>query len=309
MPPQLFKPSSICALQTALSACRISPAASLRPFTSTPSLPSSKPPIPPESPKFIQVPEPPQSSEVKLPPIRGHLPVPRVIFRKREGRRKVTKGYVEAATPLSRAERMGRPPKSAQDAQHRLDAASRRAALAAGIKGLWNRKRKATNLLIQQSAKKAKEYAKAIKASERPDEIFTRPTVRADTALKVSVELDPFRFQRAAAAKQRHAHILKRKAEARADALAQLYVSAKNFIVDEATLKERVETLFKSGSEFTGYGSDNVWSEQGHPISVRQLQAKMTGESEVYVEANKTPQERTTIRQKSVAEELTGGKL
>ncbi|KAK3987773.1 hypothetical protein QBC44DRAFT_330914 [Cladorrhinum sp. PSN332] len=312
MPPQVSRPS-ICGLQAALSACRISSAAtapvSRRAFsTSTPTA-SSRPPVPPESPKFITVPEPLQSSETRLPPIRGHLPVPRTIFPKREGDRKVSEGYVEAATPKSNAELAGKPPKSTQDERHRLDAASRRAALAAGLKGLWTRKVTTDRRMIRASKKRASDNMKAANAPERLDEVYTRSTVRADTANNFAVQLDPNRFVKANAAKQRHQHILKRKAEARADALAQLYVEAKNFIVDEATLEEKVNKLFRQDTGFTGFGGENVWSQEGHPISVRQLQAKMTGESEILVDASKTPQERTAMRQKSVAEELTGGKL
>ena len=264
--------------------------------------------MPPESPKYIIVPEPLQSSEVKLPPIRGHLPVPRTVFRRREGKTKVTPGYVEAATPQSAAELAGRPPKSAEDARHRLDAASRRAALAAGLQGLWSRKKKTDANRERAAKKRAADNLKAANAPERLDDVLTRSTVRADTAENFAVQLDPNRFVAANAARQRHQHIVRAKAEARADALAQLYVEAKNFIVDEAALEARVNALFSEAGR-SMFGSQNIWHTEGVPISVRQLQSKMAGDSDNFIDAHKTPQERTATRQKSVAEELTGGKL
>ncbi|KAK4167258.1 hypothetical protein QBC43DRAFT_312443 [Cladorrhinum sp. PSN259] len=311
---QAAKPS-ICGV--ALSACRTTttPVVSVSRIqqafsTSTSNLARKRTPVPPESPKFIVVPEPPQSSETRLPPIRGHLPVPRTIFPKREADRKVQAGYVEAATPKSYAELAEKPPKSAEEQRHRLDAASRRAALEAGIKGLWARKVTTDQRMIRQSRKKAADNLKAANAPERLDEVLTRSTVRADTANNFAVALDPGRFVRANAAKQRHEHMLKKKAEARADALAQLYVEAKNFIVDEATLEERVNKLFAQHKDsYTGPAGENIWALEGHPISVRQMQARMAGDSEYLMDSAKTPQEKTTTRQKSVAEELTGGRL
>ncbi|KAK4129191.1 hypothetical protein N657DRAFT_630136 [Parathielavia appendiculata] len=315
MAPPLPRPS-ICGLQSALSSCRISTtktttstsqwrAFSITPFASQVSA------VPPESPKFITIPEPPQSAEPKLPPIKGYLPVPRDMFPKREGNRKVKPGYVQAATPVSKAELAGLPPKSEQEARHRLMAAARRSAFASGIQGLYVRKTQREQRMRARAEARRQANIAAATAPERLDDVLTRSTVRAATALETTVAPDPNRFAAAEAARARREQQESLKAEARRDALAQLYVAAKDFIIDEAELERRVNAIFtrdhhKYGSTDSG---QSIWDVKSAPVSVADLQAEMTGSSNRLTERNRSPAFKTTARQKAVAEELTGGKL
>ncbi|EAQ93124.1 hypothetical protein CHGG_01359 [Chaetomium globosum CBS 148.51] len=324
MASPLSRPS-ICGLQAALSSCRISTTTTTttktltnttrtspwrRPFSSTPR-PSQMGPVPPESPRFITIPEPPQSSEPKLPPIKGHLPIPRDMFPKREGDRKIKRGYLRAVTRVSKAERAGLAPKSDEEARHRVLAAARRSALASGVHGLYERKVERQKRATERSERRRQANLAAATAPERLDDVLTRPTVRAATALVTRVEADPERFEKAEAARAQHQERMAVKAEARRDALAQLYVAAQRFIIDEAELEARIEAIFTADHHRIG-GRDrgqSIWDLDSAPVSVADLQAAMSGLSSKAIEGHTSNAVKTTKRQKSVAEELTGGKL
>ncbi|KAK3362549.1 hypothetical protein B0T25DRAFT_524558 [Lasiosphaeria hispida] len=275
-------------------------------FSTTPAPRDGPAPIPPESPRFIQVPEPPQSSEVKQPPMRGHLPVPRPIFPKREGNTKAKKDYIARTAPLSAAEQAGKQPRSEVDARHRLDAASRRHSLAAGLQGLWARKKVqdqqvATRMAAHQAANQA-----AAMAPERLEDLLTRGTVRASTALATAVIPDPARFETAEQARKRHAEIAARKSEARRDALAQLYVAAGDFIVDEEELEAKIDKLFTEAPNRPG-GPASIWATK--PISVEELRAEISGQGTSAASSMRSSATKTAMRQRTLAEELTGGKM
>ncbi|KAJ4297299.1 hypothetical protein N0V88_004217 [Collariella sp. IMI 366227] len=308
MPPR----PSICGLQAALSSCRISTSTTAptwrAAFTTTASTSQA---FPPESPKFITIPEPPQSSEPRLPPIKGHLPVPRDIFPKREGNRKVTMSYIEAATPMSKAELAGEAPKSEEEARRRRMAAARRKAFESGIQGLYVRKNKRVQRIIDRSEMRRKANLAAATAPERPDDVFTRPTVRAATAEVTGVVPHAHRFEDAEKARVRHQEMQGFKAEVRRDALAQLYVAAKDFIVDEEELAARVEELFKPDTHKFGgmQGGESIWDQHEAPIALKDLRAEMTGTSKTLTNHMKSLATKAAQRQKTVSEELTGGKL
>jgi len=279
-------------------------------FVST--APAAPIPVPPESPRYIRIPEPPQSSEQRLPPVRGHLPVPRQIFNKFDGPLKTSAEHIKATVPLSEAEKAGLPPRSNTEALQRLEAASRREALAAGLKGLWTRKQEKDRKASARIHWKLKQHKRAAMAPEGLDDVLTRGTPGPVSLLNTAVQLDPKRFERAEEARARHAAIQERKAEARRDALARLYVAAGDFIVDEAELEDRVNQIF-TDSHFMVNSIDhgkNIWESEGSPVSVAELRADASAAggrnsmSSVIGEATKT-----TARQKTVAEELTGDKL
>ena len=285
---------------------RPTPSFSSSPFSTT--APCARETIPPESPRFIKVVEPPQSSEVKLPPIRGHLPVPRQIFSKRDGTRKVSAEHLERTVPVSAAERADRKPRSMQEARHRVHAASRRAALASGLQGLWARK--------QQRDKREEARSKAIQSRNRAaalapdalDDVLTRSSVRASTAMTTAVQADPERLARAEGARQRHAVIMGLKSEARRDALAQLYVAAGSFIVDEAGLEAHIDKTF-TDSDFqyvSTHRGQSIWDSGQPPVSVADMKTELMGSVPTF---KSSVASKTTERQKKVAEELTGGQL
>ncbi len=310
---------SICGLQAALASCRISttttkiPVCSTSPWRAFSTTPIAAVPVPPESPKYITIPEPPQSAEVELPPIKGHLPVPRDPFPKREGNRKVTPEYIAATTRVSKAELAGEEPRSEKGAHQRLMAAARREAFASGIQGLYVRKSQREIRLHARSEARRKANKAAATAPERLDDMLTRSTVLAATALDTAVPLDPNRFEKAKAARVQHQQKMDAKAEARRDSLAQLYVAAQAFITTEAELEQRIESIFTEDHHKyngTDFRSESIWDARGIPPSVADMRADMFGMmGKVATEVNNKPMLQTTKRQKELAEELTGGKL
>lgn len=271
--------------------------------------------VPPESPRFITLPDMPQNDETKRPPVRGHLPVPRELFTKRaHARHKLSGRFVQDTAPRSAAELAGQPPKSDKDAWRRLMAESRRQALGSGIDSLWRRKvRREATAKARADAHGARNLA-AARAPERPDEIFTRGTVKAAT-LDTSVPRDPLYAERQQESAARTAALQQAKAEARKDAVQRLYVEASRFIVTEEELAARVDELFtetyfyKAGVGRGRYGAENVWHGHGRPITVRDMFAELKGTHRNLVKKYNPDENKTAQRQKIVAGELTGGAL
>ena len=272
--------------------------------------------IPPESPKFIKVPTPPQSAEVKKPWQKGTLPVARDIFHKRAGGAgKVAAGYVERTAPRSAAEAAGQAPRSDVDAWKRSMAESRRQSLAAGLQGLWKRKQRRERLAGAKAQANFERNRAAALAPEGQDDVLTRSSVRLHTSQNTAVAPDPERPAKIAESAARTAALLAAKSEARKDALQQLYIAAGDFIVTEAELEAKINELFdekyweRQGSQRGFFGSENAWDAYGPPIQVRNMLDELNRTQQRAMDFNTTDLSRTAKRQKTVTEELTGGKM
>ncbi len=265
--------------------------------------------VPPESPLYITVPTPPQSSEEKLPPVRGHLPRPRQIFKQRGGYRKLDPDFVDRTAPLSHSQLLGRKPKSEVQAQKWELAEARRQSLAEGIKGLWERKSTHDRERFQQSRMRFLRNRRDLRRPDRLDDVFTRATILGATAKVTEVAPDPSRFELAEKAQEAHATKLAQKSEARQDALAQLYMASSDFIVDEAELEARVNDIFDN-PKFVMTTMDKNESQWGYgaPISISNLR-RMMEDSNLGDSRDSKQATLTTTRQKQLAEELTGGKM
>lgn len=268
--------------------------------------------IPPESPRFINLPELPQSSEDKLPPVKGVLPVPREIFHRRNnGSHKIQAGFVDETAPRSRAEAAGEAPKSDRAAWKRALAESRRKALAAGIDRLWARKNAREGRAKQRAESHRQRNLSAANAPEGLDDVFTRGTVTQAT-LDTRVIRDPEYKERQLESQARTAALQRERSEARKDAIQRLYVEAGSFIVNEDELAKRVEEIF-SEKHFKGRGlwqgkiAENVWDAHGQPIPIRHMFAGLKGTSNKAIEKYESAVSFTTQRQKMVSGELTGG--
>lgn len=271
--------------------------------------------VPPESPRFITLPDMPQNDETKRPPVRGYLPVPRELFTKRaHARHKLSGSFVEDTAPRSAAEQAGEPPKSEKDAWRRLMAESRRQALGSGIDSLWRRKvRREATAKARADAHGARNLA-AARAPERLDETYTRGTITAAT-LSTAVPRDPLYAERQRESAARTAALLQAKAEARKDAVQRLYVEANQFIVTEEELAAKVDELFVEQHFLTHgqgrgrQGAENAWHGYGRPITVKDMFAEMKGTRRETANWYKQDETKTAQRQKIVAGELTGGAL
>jgi hypothetical protein len=240
--------------------------------------------------------------------------VPRGIFTQRDGERKAEPGFAERATPLSQAEKLGQPPKNELDAWRRKMAEHRRQSLAEGIAGLLKRKKRMDRQVAVRNKAKSAAHRAAQLAPESPDEVLLRSTVLGSTARETTVGLDEGRFVDAEAGAKRNATLRQSRKEARQDALAQLYVAAKDFIVTEEQLVEEIDRLF-SEDYFRKQGglamdSSNIWDARGHPMTVAaMLNSTNRSQGSNILMMNQTEAARTARRQKIVAEELTGGKM
>ena len=268
---------------------------------------------PPESPRYITLPEPPQSSETRLPPVRGHLPVPRQIFSKRDGSRKVAPGYVKKTTPYSQAELAGEAPRSELEAWRRRMTESRRRSLADGLKGLYQRKQQADKQARERGAANFEANRRAAIAPERLDDVLTRSSIPGSAALNAGQILDPRRFEVAEQSAARTAARQQVASEARKDALAELYIASKEFIVTEEELEKEVDNIFtedhfrKQGS--VAIDSSNIWDARGPPISIGAMLAASNRSQAGLSSSAQAGSTKTVKRQKAVAEELTGGKM
>lgn len=288
------------------------PSTALRTFSTT--LPRHEVDIPPESPRFINLPELPQSSEDKKPPVKGILPVPREIFHRRNnGSHKIQADFVEHTAPRSRAEAAGEAPRSDRDAWKRALAESRRKALATGIDKLWARKNTREGRAKQRAESHRQRNLAAANAPEGLDDVFTRGTVPQAT-LETKVIRDPMYRERQLESQERTAALQQARSDARKDAIQRLYVEAGSFIVNEEQLAQRVEQIF-GDAHFRNQGAwkgklhaENVWDKHGPPTAIRGLFANLKGTSKKAVESyGAAGIQFTTRRQKMVAGELTGG--
>lgn len=284
--------------------------------------------VPPESPRYIKYPKPPQSEEVHRPPQRGHLPVPRDVFhvRRLPGRTKAVaasmaqksdaSAFAASAAPRSQAEERGEAPRSDRESLRRRMAESRRQSLESGLAGLWTRQQQRSQRERARSENVASRNRRAaLFKPEGRDDVLTRSSVRDVTAKTTAVIRDPKRHERQAESAARTAAITQAKREARRDALMELYQAAGKFIVDEKDLERRVNDLFRpdyfkeEGYSYGTVNAENIWDVVGKPSSVQDMMKGITRTETKLFDSKRTELDRTTKRQKLVAEALTGGKM
>ncbi|KAI0857038.1 hypothetical protein F4860DRAFT_375131 [Xylaria cubensis] len=285
-------------------------------FSSTPSAPAQQ--IPPESPLFINVPNPPQDQSIEakreLKRVRGFIPVPRRVFAHRDSHEKPTDSWLTRAAPEPRNAKSQAEPGSDVQAWKRKMAVSRRENIRSGVRDLWARKQRIdAKRLAARTAKLAANRAAAM-APEREDERLTRGTINAGT-LQTAVAPDPLRFERGLASAARTAAIAADKSEARRDAIQTLYMNARSFIVNETELEAAVNREFaddhfdRMGQSGAGYRIQNIWDAQNEPVSVDTMLKDLQRDNDTLVTDLTSDHVRTVRRQKLVAEELTGGKM
>lgn len=314
---------------TSLSPCT-SPALTQRLFSSTHNT-SAQQRIPPESPHFINVPNPPQDQSIEalreLKRVRGFLPIPRRIFKHRDSHQKPENWWLRRAAPKPgpaaharfeaarvKAEEGEGGAVAERQVWKRRMADSRRENMREGVKGLWRRKTKLDEKLDTVRKAKLSANRAAALAPEREDERLTHATVNLGT-LQTAVLPDPDRLERGLAAAARTAAIEAFKSERRRDAVQTLYMNARTFVIDEAELEALVQREFADdhfesmGQSSTGYRIQNIWDAQNEPMSIADMMKDLQRASDSIIRDFTTESTRTNRRQKQVAEELTGGKM
>src|SRR5690349_21017449 len=117
----------------------------VRPFSTTPSILSNN--VPPESPAYIRLPAVPQAADPETTRVRGRLPIPRNIFPREEGSRKVQPTYLQQTAPERAVD-----VKPENDVQKwKLEMANtRRHNLQSGLEKLWVRHKRVERNRTQQ---------------------------------------------------------------------------------------------------------------------------------------------------------------
>lgn len=319
--PSLNMPPSIPAAplrslsHSTTTTARSTTASLLRGFSTTPSRRDIE--IPPESPRFIPLPDLPQSNEDKKPFPKGHLPVPREIFTRRANMaHKLQPNFVADTAPRSKAEHAGLPPKSDKDAWKRLMAESRRQALGGGITSLWRRKNTRDKRAKTRADAKAASHLADKTRPDRLDDIYTRGTVTQAT-LATEVVRDPEYEAKQLMSQARTAAVHKSKSEARKDAVQRLYVEAGKFILTEEELTAKVDKVFDPSyfvelgrqSSNAWYGPMNMWEARGRPLSTSQMFGSTVRSGQRSDDYEKSSIKKTETKQRIIAGELTGGAL
>ncbi|KAG9241914.1 hypothetical protein BJ878DRAFT_518314 [Calycina marina] len=296
-----------------LLACLVRPKAvgqtslTIRAFSTSTTLSS----IGPESPKFIDVPIPPQRDAVGTRDIKGKLPSPRDVFHRRGPTRdgRTLKQHLKLATLPPSKKRSESEPANERIAWKRRMAESRRQNLRDGIMALQQRKHSQHNAMAQKSTRKQEARDARLNAPQREDERLTNPTITAAVRdLQLGPVADPQREQRVAEKKQRVEAKEAAREETRQNALHTLYMNARSFIVTEAQLDEEIERIFVERP----FGMpDTIWDAHGRPEDVKTMLATTEDASRGAIDfyGGKMPWKETSRRMKVISEELTGGKI
>ena len=270
--------------------------------------------IPPESPKYIDVPRSVQPQGIYKPFVKGILPVPRKIFRRGDPD-KTSPEYLAAVTP----EPLPSSKKSTPDKAHTgfvtwkaQQAAARRRNLRESLVELRHRKERINRRLAVRSASKIAEHERLIAEPDRDDERFTSPSILDSMRPSKRAFLpDPNRAARIASKRANLAAQEAAKQEERRNALHTLYMNAGNFIVTEEHLNTVVDQAFDDNRQFENDSKNglNIWN-KGYPETVQEMldQANRASGGKA-IERNQGFGPVTKERMKRIGEELTGGKM
>jgi hypothetical protein len=251
------------------------------------------------------VPKAPQQQAPVKPVIKGALPVPRNIFRKR-GQDKSSDAYIARATPS---------PKHPIEANNPWLAYKRRLAeirksnLRDGLKGLEERKIHQDGVVAGRSKQKRRLREQLVNAPQREDERLTSPTIlAANRTVTTGILPDPDREARVAAKAARVQAKQQALEDARKDALHTLYMNARNFITTEAQLEKKIEEIFVPDPHAPNNLNQNIW-DFGTPPTIETMMNSLGDRHSNAIKYGSGPAATSLKRMKKIAEELTGGKM
>ncbi|KAF3004421.1 hypothetical protein E8E13_010365 [Curvularia kusanoi] len=281
-----------------------------RQFSSTPAALA----LGPQSPNYIDVPQPKQPTFPLDPPVKGHLPIPRDIFKTRNPHPKESDVFLRRTTKDPKERKLPGP--FSRDADVRLYkqrlAETRKEALKEGVKELHARKVTSEAQHLARIQKSGEQRTKLAMAPRREVDILTETSVSkgvrdflAGTLPTVdkNIEARKRAYERKQAAQQ----------AVRESRLHDLYTNARTFIVSEDQLDKAIEEAF--GTEEDPIGWDNRGQvglrSSGHhdglspwngpmPEGVGDMMHKLRSGEGVGLAKE---------RMKKLAEELTGGKM
>lgn len=277
--------------------------------------------IGPESPRYIDIPQPPQQTTPEKPRIRGALPVPRDIFAGSAPGRGLDKAdpkNIAQSTkePTKQRYVAGSPDESRLAWKERM-AEQRRKNLREGLEALKERKVRTDTFLAAKGKRRQQEREALLHRPEREDERLTNPTIDLElqSLLNGAPVEDPDKAVRLMEKKQRVALMEAARKEDRADALHHLYINARNFITNESQLAKAIDTEFGSQDAprvFDPNRADipSVWA-YGKPDTVQDMLNRASGRGGRGALASSTKGRSTSLtkeRVTKIGEELTGGR-
>lgn len=247
--------------------------------------------------------------------MKGHLPIPRDVFKTRSTNPKESDAFIQASTPVPQKAKTPGP--YSKDVEYRLYkqrlAEKRRSAFQEGVKQLHERKVASE---AEFSAKIQREYAhrrQVALAPPREVDVLTQTSI--DKGIRDYLNDSLSESSRSAIIPQRrqaYARRMSKVRSVRASRLHDLYTNARLFIVDEAQLDEAIDKAFGTDDHPVGWdhkgnmgprqeGKDGLSPWQGPlPEGVSERLNKLRGGEGVGLAKE---------RVKRVAEELTGGKM
>ncbi|CAI6336023.1 unnamed protein product [Periconia digitata] len=266
----------------------------------------------PESPNYIEVPKPAQPTWTLEPKPKGHLPIPRDVFKTRSRLPKASEQFISRTTKDPAKAKLPGPYN--KDAEYRLYkqrlAEARRNNFREGVKALHERK-------VTSEAESKARYEKL--NTEKRALTFAPPrTVDVLTQASVSKSVRDFLSDCLSQNPSPAGVQARRKAFTRRmnkqDTIRQarvhdLYTNARKFIVTEQQLDESIEEAFgtddqpvrwnKNGQVESGSSGISPW-EGGIPNGIHEKMKSLGGGQGVGLAKE---------RVKKIAEELTGGKM
>jgi hypothetical protein len=271
--------------------------------------------IPPESPSWIEVPQPLQSPAPPKPPIKGILPIPREVIKDRRHRYKATSKHLDTTAAYPKTQRPINPDVKGAELNifDRQVSSQRRDLLREGMKGIFERRvSQAHKERIVKKSRIIKDL-KARNAPARQEDILTQQSVPEVVRLALAwkptkkVETEQEKQER----KQTYDEIVEQKLQHKMDQVHKLYLNAGNFIIDENQLNEQIDKVFGSDEKpiyWNGNGI-SVW-QTGPPSGTKGLGSSfsqaptLTGYGDNFKERNDMMK-----RIMKIAGELSGGKI
>lgn len=276
---------------------------------------SIRPSIGPESPRYIDIPEPPQQDVPYKPFVKGILPKPRDIFHgksKRPGRglEKAQEKYLALRTKEPQPHNVRDVPDESLLAWKQRMAEMRRKNLREGVEALKDRRVKTQARLTRAGKQKNEEREALLHRPEREDERLTNPSIAVDLQDLMKGKLqDPDREVRLQQMKDRAEQKEAARREEREEALHALYMQARNFITNEAQLSQAIDKQFGTPEDPVDlFDGSSVW-DNGPPMSVQDMLQKANQAGGKSAMETKDRTSLTNARIKQIAEELTGGRM
>jgi hypothetical protein len=266
----------------------------------------------PESPRYIDIPQPPQQSIPDKTRLKGILPVPRDVF---AGQDPKTPINLDQATKEPAVQPSHNDPRSVW--KDRM-AASRRKNLKEGLQALQHRRIKSDTYMATRATLRQQDREARLHRPEPDDERLTAPSVDSNllSLLQKGPLPDPNKDHRLAQMRARQAAVSHARQEDRRDALHSLYVNARDFIVTDAQLNAAIDRSFGTVDQPRAFGSGgaSIWdSAQSAPSSVVDMLNTATARGTRGGALSQSAQNResalTHARVRKMAAELTGGQL